>query len=63
LIEEVPLEWGYGPAKNEKRTLHDLIDAVVLLRSGNIHGANIIGAYHMRGVAPLMGHTPSRSTR
>jgi hypothetical protein len=56
LIEEVPQEWGYGPVKKEKRRLRDL-DAVMLLRSGSVHGADVIGAYHARRVAPLMART------
>jgi hypothetical protein len=58
LIEEVPSEWGYGPIE-KKRRLCDLIDAIVLLRSGSIHGASTVGLYHMRGVAPLMACTLS----
>jgi hypothetical protein len=42
LIEEVPPEWGYGPVEKEKRRLHDLIDAVVLLRTGGVHGAGVV---------------------
>jgi hypothetical protein len=57
LIEEVPPEWGYGPVKKEKRRLRELIDVIALLRSGGVHGAGVIGAYHVRGVAPLMACT------
>jgi hypothetical protein len=49
LIEEVPPEWGYGPVEKEKKRLRDLINAVTLLRSGDVHGASVIGAYHARG--------------
>ena len=34
----------------------DILEAVMLLRSRAHHGASIIGAYHMRRVAPLMAH-------
>jgi hypothetical protein len=57
LIEEVPSEWGYGPIEKEKRRLCDLIDTIVLLRSGGIHGASTVRAYHVRRVAPLMART------
>jgi hypothetical protein len=56
---EVPLEWGYNPIKMEKRRLRDLLNTVALLRSGDVRGAGIIGAYHARGVAPLMAQTLS----
>jgi hypothetical protein len=49
LIKEVPPSWGYGPIEKEKRRLCDLINAIMLLRSGDVHGAGIIGAYHARG--------------
>jgi hypothetical protein len=57
LIEEVPPEWGYDPVEKEKRRLWDLIDAVALLSTCGVRGAGVIGAYHMRGVAPLMVRT------
>ena len=37
-----------------KKKMHDILDAVVLLRSHSLRGASIIGAYHARRVAPLM---------
>jgi hypothetical protein len=48
LIEEVPPEWGYGPVEKKKR-LRDLIGTIALLRTGDIHRASVIGAYHARG--------------
>jgi hypothetical protein len=59
LIEEVPLEWGYEPVEKKKRRLHDLLDAIALLRSGGVRGASVIEAYHTIGVASLMAHTLS----
>jgi hypothetical protein len=58
-IEEVPDQWGHDPVEKEKRRLYDLIDVVTLQRSGSVHGASILGAYHARGVAPLMACTLS----
>jgi hypothetical protein len=55
----VLLEWGYEPIEKKKRRLHDLLDAIALLRSGGVHGAGVIKAYHTMGVAPLMAHTLS----
>jgi hypothetical protein len=57
LIEEVPLEWGYGPVEKEKKRPRDLVDAIVLLRSGSVRVADIIEVYHAREVASLMVHT------
>jgi hypothetical protein len=58
LIEEVPpAEWGYDPVEKEKKRLHDLIDAVMLLRSGSVRGDGVTRAYHARGVALLMART------
>jgi hypothetical protein len=54
LIKEVLPSWGYDPIKKEKRRLCDLIDTVVLLRSGGVHEVVVIEAYHTRGVVPLM---------
>ena len=34
----------------------DILEAVASLRSCGLHGADIIGAYHARRVAPLMAH-------
>lgn len=48
---------GVRPHREGEEELRDLLDAVVLLRSGDIRGANIIGVYHARGVAALMAHT------
>jgi hypothetical protein len=56
-IEEAPNQWGYGPIEKEKRRLCDLIDAIALLQSGGFCGVSVIGAYHARGVAPLMVRT------
>jgi hypothetical protein len=49
LIEEVPSECRYFPAEKEKRRLHDLLNVITQLRSGDVHGASVIGAYHARG--------------
>jgi hypothetical protein len=59
LIEEVPPECRYFPVEKEKRRLHDLLNVITQLRSGGVHGVCVIGAYHARGVAPLMAHALS----
>jgi hypothetical protein len=53
----VPPEWGYDPIEKEKKRLHDLLNAIMLLRSDGVHRAGVVGAYHVRGVAPLMART------
>ena len=54
LIEEVPPMWPWGPPDKEKKRMHDILKAIVSLRSRGLHGASIIGSYHGRRVAPLM---------
>jgi hypothetical protein len=57
LIEEVPPVWGWVPPEKEKKMLHDLLDALALLKRNGLHWASIIRAYHVRRVAPLMART------
>ena len=54
LIEEVPPVWGWGPPEKEKKRMRDILDAIVFLKNHGLHGANVIGAYHVRRVVPLM---------
>jgi hypothetical protein len=54
LIEEAPPKWGYTPIERAKKRLRDLLNAVTRLRSGGVRRAGVVGAYHARGVAPLM---------
>jgi hypothetical protein len=50
---------GIRPRGEGEEEAADLIDTVALLQSSDVHGASVIGAYHVRGVAPLMAHTLS----
>ena len=34
--------------------MHDLLKAIVFLKTHDLHGAGVIGGYHARRVAPLM---------
>ena len=34
--------------------MHDLLEAIVFLKTHDFHGASIIRGYHVRSVAPLM---------
>ena len=54
LIEEAPLVWSWGPPEKEKRRLFNLLDAIAFLKDHGLHGVGIIGAYHVRRMAPLM---------
>jgi len=36
--------------------MHDILEAVASLRCRGLCGASVIGAYHLRRVAPLMAH-------
>ena len=48
LIEE------YGPIRREQNRLSDLLKAIMTLKGHSLHGTSIIGAYHVRRLAPLM---------
>ena len=34
--------------------MHDLLKAIMFLKTHDLHGASIIGGYYVRRVAPLM---------
>ena len=34
--------------------MHDILDAIVFLKSHGLRGASVVGAYHARRVASLM---------
>jgi hypothetical protein len=54
LIKEAPPVWGWGPPEKEKKRLRDLLDAIALLKSNDLRGVGVIGAYRVRRVALLM---------
>jgi len=54
LIEEAAPMWPWGPPVKEKKRMCDLLKAIASLRSCCLHGADVIGSYHARRVAPLM---------
>ena len=56
LIEEVPLSWLWGPPVKEKKMMHDLVEAIVFLKTHGLRGTSVIGGYHARRVASLMAH-------
>ena len=54
LVEEVPPSWPWGPPIKEKKRMHDLLKAIMFLKTRGLHEADVIGGYHARRVAPLM---------
>ena len=54
LIEEASLTWLWGPPDKEKKRMHDILEAAASLKSHDLHGAGVIGAYHARRVELLM---------
>ena len=55
LIEEGPEQWRkWGIPEKDKKKIRDHIAAIHILKENGLKGSNVIGAYHMRRVAPLM---------
>ena len=54
LIEEASDAWRYGPIMKEQKRLGDLLKAIATLKGRGLHGTSIVGAYHVRRLAPLM---------
>jgi hypothetical protein len=53
-IVATPLVWAWGAVNKEKKRLTLLLGAIAYLNGHGLCGTNIIGAYHLRRVAPLM---------
>ena len=45
--------WSWGLPPVDKKKIDDLLDAVAWLGTSGVTGVGIIGAYHMRRLAPL----------
>ena len=56
-IEEAPNVWRYGPIGREQKRLGDLLKAIATLKGHGLRGTGVVGAYHVRKLAPLMAHT------
>jgi hypothetical protein len=57
VIEMVSEMWAkWGLTKKEKRRIRDHVAAINILREHDLKGLGVIGAYHVRRVAPLMAH-------
>ena len=56
LVEDVPPSWLWGPPIKEKKRMCNLLEATAFLKTHDFRGADVIGGYHTRRVAPLMVH-------
>jgi hypothetical protein len=59
VIEVVPESWGWGVLKKDAKNIADHLAAIKILREADVRGSRVIGAYHVRRVAPLMARTLS----
>ena len=51
---EAPGSWGWGVPGKRKKQLNSLLTAIQTLKQRGVKGSGIIGAYHVRRVAPLI---------
>ena len=49
--------WRYGPIAKEQKRLNDLLKAIVTLKGHGLRRTGVVGAYHVRRLAPLMAHS------
>ena len=55
LIEEVLESWRrWGVLEKDKKKIQDYLATIRVLKERGVKGSGMIGAYHMRRVAPLM---------
>jgi hypothetical protein len=54
VVEAVPDSWGWGVPKKDVKRIIDHLAAIKILRDGDVKESGVIGAYHVRRVAPLM---------
>ena len=57
LIEEAPDLWRYGTIEKEQKRLGDLLKAIATPKGHGLRGTDVIGAYHVRKLVPLMART------
>ena len=46
--------WRYGPIEKEQKKVSDLLEVITTLKCHGLHGTGIVGAYHVRRLAPQM---------
>jgi len=49
--------WRYRTIEKEQKRLGDLLKAIATLKGHGLCGTGIVGAYHIRKLAPLMART------
>ena len=54
LIEKVSGSWKWAVPDKDKKRIKNHLTALQILKERGVKGSGIIGAYHMRRVAPLM---------
>ena len=54
VIKEALGSWRWGVLVKEKKNINDLLAALQTLKDRGVKGSGIIGAYHVRRVAPLV---------
>ena len=59
LIEEAPDVRRYGPITKEQKRLSDLLKAIATLKGHGLCETGVVGAYHVRRLAPLMARALS----
>jgi hypothetical protein len=52
-IELAPKTWVWGPPAKEQDRIEDHLKAIAILKERGLHGAGVIGAYHVRRLIPL----------
>jgi hypothetical protein len=57
MVTDVPRTWKDGPINKEKDRLAGLLGAIQQLKANGLTGSGIVGAYHARGIAPIMART------
>jgi hypothetical protein len=58
-IESASKTWVWGPLANKQDRIEDHLKAIAILRERGLCKASVIGAYHVRRLAPLMACTLS----
>ena len=56
IIEDVLGSRKWGVPNKDKKRIKDHLATLQILKERGVKGSRIIGAYHMRRVAPLMAH-------
>jgi hypothetical protein len=58
-IKSAPKTWVWGPPTKEQDRIEDHLKAIAILKECGLCGVSVIGAYHVRRLAPLMARALS----